>query len=273
MVETLVFGAAVALCLLLLDLVLRRLAGRPDGDAPADRLLVGARVLALFLLAASLTTRCRGDGSDLAGDVLWTALFGGAGLVLLEMALLLGLAPLGGVVAAARSGNLAAATAVAAHTVAIGVLLAAVCGGRSFDELAIGTVAYAIGQGTLFLLLVLFRALTSYDDRAELVGGNVAAALAHGGLTIALALVIAHATDGEYQGLWPALRDYGIALAEGLVVYPLRQLLVQCVILRSKPTFAGGELDRAIGERRDLGAGALEGATYLAVALFVVRLA
>ena len=115
MVETLVFGATVALCLLLLDLVLRRLAGRPDGAAPADRLLVGARVMALFLLAASLTSRCRGDGSDFAGDVLWTALFGGAGLVLLELALLLGLAPLGGVVAAARSGNLAAATAVAAR--------------------------------------------------------------------------------------------------------------------------------------------------------------
>lgn len=48
---------------------------------------------------------------------------------------------------------------------------------------------------------------------------------------------------------------------------------MQCVVLRSKPTFSGGELDRAIGERRDLGAGALEGATYLAVALFVVRLA
>lgn len=273
MVETLAFGASVALVLMLLDLVLRRLTGRADGDDPAARLLLGARVLALFLLAASLTSRCRADGSDFGGDVLWTAVFGGSGLVLLELALLLGLAPLGGVVAAARGGNLAAATAVAAHTVAIGVLLAAVCGGRSFDDLAIGTAAYAIGQATLFVLLLLFRALTSYDDRAELVAGNVAAALAHGGLTIALALLIAHASDGEFQGLWPAFRDYGVALAEGLVVYPLRQLLVQCVILRQRPTFAGGELDRAIGERQDVGAGALEGGTYLAVALFVVRLA
>ena len=272
MLETMAIGATAALVLLLLDLGLRRLLGHPDDGSPTQRLLVAARVVAMFLLAATLATSCR-TGDALADDVLWMLVFGGAGLAAFELALTLGLLPLRGLVAAARGGNLAAATAVAAHTVAIGVLIANVFGGRSLGDLGLAAAAYAIGQVSLLVLLALFRALTTYDDRTQLLTGNVAAALAHGGLTIALALVIANATAGEYQGPWPALRDYGLALAEGLLVYPLRQLLVQCVILRARPTFAGGELDTAIGARADLGAGALEGGTYLAVALFVVRLA
>lgn len=274
MLETLAFGAVVAIVLLGLDLGLRRGIRQADGETAAARLLLTARLVALLLLAAALTTNCRsGDGGSFAADLGWTALFGCAGLLALELALLAGLWPLGRIVADARAGNLAAATAVAAHTVAVGILVANVTGGHSFAELGIAVVAYAIGQGSLFVLLVLFRALTTYDDKATLAAGNQAAAFAHGGLTLALALLIAHASDGEFVGLWPALRDYGTALAEGLAVYPLRQLLVQCLILRGRPTFVGGELDRAIGERGDLGAGLLEGGTYLAMALFVVRLA
>ena len=221
---------------------------------------------------ASLATSCR-RGEHLGEDLLWMAVFGGAGLAAFELALVVGLSPLRGLVAAARDGNLAAATAVTAHTVALGLLVANVFGGHSVDELLLAVVSFGIGQASLLLLLALFRLLTAYDDREQMLGGNVAAALAHGGLTVALALVIAHATDGPYTGPWPALRDYGIALAEGLLVWPLRQLVVQCVILREAPRLHGGALDRAIGETGDVGAGALEAATYLAAALFVGGLA
>ncbi|MCU0867882.1 MAG: DUF350 domain-containing protein [Planctomycetes bacterium] len=271
MLETMAFGAGAALILLLLDLVLRSVTGHPDADTPGPRLLLAARVVAVFLLAATLATGCR-TGADLGEDLLWMAVFGLSGLAAFELALGFAMLPLPGLIAAARLGNLACATAFSAHTIAIGILVANVFGGRSFTELGIAAASFAVGQVTLMVLGALWRLLTDYDDRAQMLQGNTAAALAHGGLTIALALLIAHATEGEFQGAWPALRDYAVALAEGLVIYPLRQLIVQCVILRSRPTLRGGELDTAIGTRGDIGAGALEGATYLAMAVFVVSL-
>ena len=271
MLETMAFGAGAALLLLLLDLVLRSVTGHPDADTPGPRLLLAARVIAVFLLAGTLASGCRGS-DGIGSDLLWMTTFGLCGLAAFELALGFAMLPLPGIIAAARLGNLAAATTFAAHTVAIGILVANVFGGRSAAELGIAAASFAVGQVTLMLLGSLWRFLTDYDDRAQILHGNTAAALAHGGLTIALALLIAHATEGEFQGAWPALRDYGIALAEGLLIYPLRQLIVQCVILRARPTLRGGELDQAIGLRGDIGAGALEGGTYLAAALFVVNL-
>ena len=270
MLETLALGFGAALALLVLDQLLRNGANRDTATRSGPRLLLGARVVALFLLAATLVNHCR--QGDLGDDLRWMALFGLIGFVLFELALRAGSSSLRGLQAAARDGNLAAATAIGAHTIAIGILLANVCGGHDTEALLLASVSFVVGQLTLLLLVALFRLLTAYDDRAQMLSGNVAAALAHGGLTIALALVIARATDGEFQGAWPALRDYGIALAEGLLLWPLRQVLVQCVILRARPTLRAGELDRAIGERGDVGAGALEAATYLAVAFFVVQL-
>ena len=272
MLETMAFAVPAVLALLALDGLLRSRTRRGAAVAAGERLLQAARVLGLFLLAGTLATSCRVAG-DLAGSLLWMGAFGLAGLAALEVAEALGQRALRGLVPAVRDGNLAAATTAAAHTAAIGILVANVFGGTSLAELVIAAVSFGVGQLTLLLLVWLFRWLTSYDDRACILGGNLAAALSHGGLTIALALVIAHATDGEFVGTWPALRDYGVALAEGLLVYPLRQLVVQCLILRAKPTLLGGELDRAIGERGDVGVGALEATTYLAIALFVRSLA
>ncbi len=270
MLETLALGFGAALVLLVLDQLLRTGANRDVAGRSGPRLLLGARVIALFLLAGTLVTQCR--QGDLADDLRWMALFGLVGFALFELAMRMGSTSLRGLQAATRDDNLAAATAIGAHTIAIGILLANVCGGHDQEALAVAAASFVVGQLTLLLLVALFRVLTAYDDRAQMLSGNLAAALAHGGLTIALALVIARATDGEFQGAWPALRDYGIAVAEGLLMWPLRQLLVQCVILRAAPTLRAGELDRAIGERGDVGAGALEAATYLAVACFVVQL-
>lgn len=272
MLETLAFGIAAVFALLFTDLLVRRLVRGPAPRGPGPTILQAARTFGLFLLGGTLASTCR-TGTDLGQDLLWMAVFGLSGLLAIELASALGQRALAGMHAAAHAGNLAAATAAGAHTIAIGILVANVFGGRSFGELGLAAASFAIGQLSLLLLVWLFRCLTAYDDRSEILDQNLAAALSHGGLSIALALLIGFATDGDYQGPLPALRSYGIALAEGLVVYPLRQLVVQCLILRARPSLFGGELDRAIGERRDVGAGALEALTYLAAALFVRSLA
>ncbi|MBL8753451.1 MAG: DUF350 domain-containing protein [Planctomycetes bacterium] len=269
--ETMAWVAVVATALLAFDAAVGRLARRGDESTPARRMVQGARVFALFLLAATLVTRCRG-GETLLDDALCVAGFGVAGALGLLLAQRIGFAVLRGLRAAVDAGNLAAGVAAGAHTAAIGILIANATGGTTWTELGIAAIAFVVGQATLLLLVALFRWLTSYDDPAQILGGNTAAALSHGGLTIAIALVVAHASDGEFQGTWPAVRDFGIALAESLVLWPLRQLLVQCVLLRGRPSLTGGPLDRAI-ERGDVGAGALEGTTYVALALLLRSLA
>lgn len=270
MLDTMAWAVPAVLVLLALDALATR---RRAADAHAGVYLMRAvRVLNLFLLAAALATGCRVPDEP-AQTVLWMGVFGVAGLAAIAVASAVGLALLRGLRPALAAGNLAAATTAAAHVAAIGILVANVCAGRSLGDLAVAAAAFAIGQVTLLALVWLFRWLTDYDDRTQILGGNVAAALSHGGVTIAMALLIANASDAEFVGPWPALREYGIALAEGLLVYPVRQLVVQCLILRARPTLWSGELDRAIGERADVGAGALEGATYIAAAWFVRSLA
>lgn len=271
MLVSLAFAVPAVLVLLAVDSMARR-TGQATNVASSSRLVQAARLVSLFLLAGAISGGCR-VADDAAASIGWMALFGFGGLLAIEIAQRLGLQALRGLTDAVRANNLAAGTTAAAHTVAIGILVANVAVGTSFTDFGIAAAAFVVGQVTLLLLVWLFRCLTAYDDRQAILGGNVAAALSHGGLTIALALLIAYATDGDYEGPWPAVRDYALALAEALLVYPLRQFVVQCLILRGRPTLFGGELDRAIGDRADVGAGGLEGATYLAVALLVRSLA
>jgi uncharacterized membrane protein YjfL (UPF0719 family) len=172
MLETLAFGVGAALVLLVLDLLLRTGPARTEAHEPGPRLLLGARVMALFLLAATLVNHCR--TGELADDLRWMALFGLCGFVLFELALRAGSSSLRGLHAAARGGNLAAATAIGAHTIAIGILLANVCGGHDTEALGLAAVSFVIGQLTLLLLVAMFRLLTAYDDRAQMLSGKAA---------------------------------------------------------------------------------------------------
>lgn len=267
MLETMAFAAPALLVLLALD-ALRHPRDATTGARREVRLLLAARIFSVFLFAGNLARGCRVP--DHAGDtVLFMIVFGLTGLAAIELAPRLAGAALRGFRKAADQGNHAAATTLAAHSAAVGIQVANLFAGTSWLDLGVAVAAFAVAQASLLLLVWAFRALTSYDDHAQILAGNLAAALSHGGLTIAMALLVAHASDGEFDSAWSSLRDYGIALAEGLLVYPLRQFVVQCLLLRERPTLLGGGLDRAIGEQRDVGAGALEAATYIAAVLFV----
>jgi uncharacterized membrane protein YjfL (UPF0719 family) len=114
--------------------------------------------------------------------------------------------------------------------------------------------------------------VTTYPDGEEIAGENQAAALSYGGAAIALALIIGHAIDGPFAGWVPSLRAYAAALGLALALYPVRQLVVGGLLLGQRPRFRGGELDRAVGQRRSVGVAAVEAAAYLATALLATGL-
>src|SRR5262245_45175516 len=274
MLESLAYGVPTVFALLLADRGLRRLLrGAPPTDAASQsavRVVHAAHALAVFLLAGGVVDGCA-RGESIATDVGWIVVFGTAGLLVFEVAAWLGVRMLAGgaIPQQARAGNLAAATFGAGHVVATGILCASLFGGTSASELGVALAFAVLAQLSLHALVWAFRLLTTYDDAAEVLEQNQGAALAHAGLSVAMALLIAHAADGPWLGLLASLQGYALALLEGLLFYPLRQVLIGCVLLGARPAWRGGVLDRAIAERGDVGAGALEAATYLATALLV----
>ena len=88
----------------------------------------------------------------------------------------------------------------------------------------------------------------------------------YAGATLAIAVIVGHAAEGDFAGWTLSLRAYGFALLSALVLYPVRQLLVQTLLLREPFTFHGGGLDQRIAQHRDVGAGVVEAVSYLATA-------
>jgi uncharacterized membrane protein YjfL (UPF0719 family) len=210
-----------------------------------------------------------GAGRTLAHDLLWMAVFAGAGLVLAAVAgavLDRALLP-GGMRREIGRGNLAAGIASAGHRIAVGVVAGRCMYGVGVGALAVGAAFVGVGAGTLLVFQLLHRRLTRYADDQEVRGENAAAALSNAGLSVALGVIVGHAAEGTFAGWAASLRGYAVALGLALALYPVRQLLVQRLILRG-----GRTLDRAIGEDRDHALGAVEGLAYLATALLVTAL-
>jgi hypothetical protein len=69
------------------------------------------------------------------------------------------------------------------------------------------------------------------------------------------------------------LRSYGVALASSLVLYPVRQIAVQMVILRRPFTLRGGALDALVAQQRNVGVSAIEAVSYVAAAVLLTGVA
>jgi uncharacterized membrane protein YjfL (UPF0719 family) len=134
-------------------------------------------------------------------------------------------------------------------------------------------VFFVLGQTTLHLFVVLFRFLTLYAEDQEIVGENVAAALSYAGAMVAIAMIVGHATEGTFAGWAASLRAYAVALASALLLYPVRQLVVQTLMLRQPFALRGGALDRLVAQERNVGVSAVEAVSYLAAAVLLTEIA
>jgi uncharacterized membrane protein YjfL (UPF0719 family) len=272
----LAFAAGPPLVLVLLFQAALRLIA-PLGDVahnhPARAVLQASYLFGLLSVSAAVVAGCV-HGESLTADLAWTAAFGGSSVLLLVVTARLGV----GVLLKSRlkqeitRGNLAAAIAAGAHYVATAIVLAKCLYGDDLRTLGVSMAFFAIALATLHAFLILFRALTVYDDFEEIVSGNVAAALSYAGITIALALIIGRAAEGVFTSWNESLKAYAKALVFAAALYPVRQVLVEAVLLRTGFVLRRGRLDDGIAREKDVGLGALEAASYLATAFFVSRL-
>jgi len=170
-------------------------------------------------------------------------------------------------------GNVAAGVAASANYIAVGILSSRAIAGTDLRGLGLSMSFFGIGIVTLGVFVTLFRALTTYDDAEQIQGGNLAAAISYAGVTLAVSVLVARALDGDFEGWRTSLIGYGMLVATGLVLYPVRQIIVQGLILGRAPTLRGGALDEAIGVDRRSGMALMEALTYFAAAMTIAELA
>ena len=269
------FGAVATLAMLVLFVVARRsLASDLAKGNTAQRLLGIGQVSASVLVAAN-AVKSSVHGDDILEDAQWVAAFGVAGVVLVALMGEVGVRLLlqSRLPAEIQRGNVAAGLAGGAHYLATGIITSHALGGEDVHGLGISIVFFVLGQLTLHVFVSLFRALTTYDDAEQIAGENLAAALSYAGAAIAVALIVARATEGDLTTWSESLRGYGGVIACILALYPVRQIFVQMLLLRAPLSLRGGKIDDGIAIERSAGIAALEAVTYVAAALSITNLA
>lgn len=275
------FGVGTILGMLVLHRLVRRVIApkaTPRSELLGDNRALALRetgdVLAVFLVGAAVVKNCVHD-KGIGVDAMWCAIFAVLGLVLLEVTGHLGLALLmhRRLGPALERGNVAAGFAAASHYVATGLLTSKAVAGSDLRGIGLSLTFFALAQVVHQLLIAAFRLVTTYDDSEQIEGENLAAAISYGGISLAVATIVGRALDGDFPGWAKAIAGFGMLCATALALYPVRQLVVQFLILGAKPTVRGGELDEAIGRDRNVGVAALEAASYVGAALAVAMLA
>jgi uncharacterized membrane protein YjfL (UPF0719 family) len=133
-------------------------------------------------------------------------------------------------------------------------------------------VFWAAGVVALILFTHIFRSLTSYDDAESVKSNNVAAALGCAGLIISIGVMAGYAVSGTFTDYSQGFRDFGLMMLATVALYPVRQIVVQMLLLGGGFSFRNGRLDHEIAQDRNVGAGLLEAVGYIATALVVTRL-
>jgi uncharacterized membrane protein YjfL (UPF0719 family) len=238
-----------------------------DHDNPAMGLAVAGY---LFGVIWTITVLLSAPSRGLWRDILDVLLYGALGIILLTAVALVSCRFFLGlhVREQLEAHNVAAAIVVAGAYVATSVTYSGGLSGEGGGFWVL-LLFFILGQLALLGLTHVFRLLTGYDDIQQIASGNVAAALALAGLLIALGVIVGHAAAGVFVSLGASLLSFLLALLVAVVFYPVRQLVVQCLILGGPVRWRGTLLDHEIATDKNIAAGLLEATAYLSTALFI----
>ena len=149
-----------------------------------------------------------------------------------------------------------------ANYVAVGLITAGAMSGEG--GMASGLVFWVTGLAALVVAGVLYDRITSYDLHDRIEAGNVAVAVAFAGVLVGFGNVIRLAGEGDFVSWNESLTEFGYYLVVGLALLPLVRLFADKVLL------PGARLtDELVQERPNLGAGVIEGVSYLAASMLI----
>lgn len=269
---------SVILLLLLARFVHRMIFGKSltelliDADNRAVAISLGGFMLGVVNVIIPVLT---GEGHSFWRDVAAVAIYGIGGILAMTLT---------GLVFGAYSrwtgldlkeqikgGNVAAGLIAAAEYLAASYLVSGALTGEG-ASLTPTVVFWLAGMIALIAITHLFRQLTDYDDVDQIKGGNLAAAAGYTGLLIANGMMVGNAVSGDFTGYTAGFRGFGLMLLVILFNYPVRQFVVQTVLLGGGFSLFGGRLDREIADDKNLGAGLLEAIGYVSTAMIVIHI-
>ena len=212
--------------------------------------------------------------ADIWTHAMWIAIYGIGSIIFLDLFSILGLKIIisGKCLEAIKAGNSAAGIVSAGGYIATALIIAGAVAADSQGTWVSALVFFIAGQIAFLIITWIFRMLTSYDDNKEILDGNIAAALSYAGLMIAVGLIVGHSIEGDFLGYQASFIAFGKALLVVVALYPIRQWVVQGLLLGGGFTIYGGRLDREIKEDRNVSAGIIEAAVYIATSLLVIRI-
>ena len=277
-IEEIVFVVIAAVVLLLLArFVLQWFFGNSlrvlltDHDNPAVGLATAGY---LFGVIWTVTVLLSIPGRGLWEDILDVLLYGGLGIILLTVVSLLTCRFFLGlhVRDQLEGRNVSAAVVVAGVYVATSLTYSGALSGEG-GGFWILLLFFVLGQLALLLMTYVFRWLTGYDDVQEIAAGNIAAGLALSGLLMGMGIIVGSAAAGDFTTLGKSIGGFILSLLAFLIFYPVRQVIVQGLILGGGLSLRAILLDREIAQDRNVAAGLMEAVAYVATALFIIHVA
>lgn len=232
-------------------------------DNPAAAITLAGYFFGIFIaLAGVMASPSQGMWPDLINF----AAYGAVGVVI--MFLSVWGAPFVGGVKLRRdildNRNVACAVVLFASFVATGLIFNGAVRGEGAGMMSWVTllVFQILGQITLALVAHLFEFITPFDLHREInEERNLAAAFGYAGGLIAMGLILHNAVLGDFTSWATDLRSYAIYCVPLLLVWPVRTLVVNGVLLSFK------NLNHEVSVDRNIGAGLIEACAYIGFAL------
>jgi uncharacterized membrane protein YjfL (UPF0719 family) len=275
--QTILFVCAATIILLIVARFVNQLVMKTsmtdaliNKDNPAFGVQVGGYLLGVILI---ITAVLSGPGhKDIMVDVMWVLIYGIVGIILLALIALWATRIIlsAKCLESIRQGNVAAAIAMAGAFIGTGAVISATVTGESTGSWVPTMVFFVAGIIAFFIITYVYRLLTSYDDVKEILENNIPAAMSYAGMMIAVGLIVGNAIKGNFITYEESFKDFGYALIVVVALYPVRQWVVQGLLLGGGFSLYGGRLDSEISKDRNMNAGVIEAITYIGTALLVV---
>ena len=235
-----------------------------ENDNLAAALAVAGYYLGLVVVLVGVVS---GPASfSLLDDVIGLVIFGLLGIVLLNLSALINDKLVFSKFAIEREivedRNAGVGALAGANYTAVGLITAGAMSGEG--GLLSGLVFWIAGLAALIVAGLLYDRITSYDMHDEIEKGNVAVAAAVAGVLIGFGNVIRLAGEGDFVSWNESLTEFGYYTVVGLILLPFIRLVADKVLL------PGARLsDELLQEQPNLGAGVIEGVSYLAASMLI----
>lgn len=148
--------------------------------------------------------------------------------------------------------------------VANGLILAGALSGQG-GGLVTAVVFWAAGQAVLIAAAWVYDAVTSFDLHAEIERDNVAVGVAFAGVLVGIGNVVRLGIEGDFDSWTGNFVELGLYAGAGLILLPLVRWATDLVLVPGVTLSA--ELLQS--DRPNVGAGAIEGFSYVAASMLI----